>query len=106
MPATQISFSDFALAAQQAPIPCTPSVTDAAIAVVAHPLAVGGGECPRLSVRYVVDVHWPGLPVRSFRWRTAKEAKRCARDFPNSRAAIRPVTGYMTFSGFVEVSAP
>lgn len=45
MPATQISFVDFALAAQQAVAPCTPPVTDTAIAVVAHPLAVDGGEC-------------------------------------------------------------
>ena len=50
MSASQISFSDFALAAQQAATPCTPPVIDTAVAVVAHPLAVGGGGCIR-SVR-------------------------------------------------------
>lgn len=46
MPASQISFADFALA-QQAAITCTPPVSEAALVVVAHPLAVGGGECAR-----------------------------------------------------------
>lgn len=45
MPATQISFSDFALAAQQAAIPCAPPVIDAALALVAQPLAADSGEC-------------------------------------------------------------
>lgn len=45
MPATQISFADFALSAQQAATPSTPPVHEAALAVVAHPLAVDGGEC-------------------------------------------------------------
>jgi len=46
MPATQISFSGFALV-QQAAITCTPPVSDAALVVVARPLAVGSGECAR-----------------------------------------------------------
>ena len=44
MTAFQISFADFALA-QQAATSCAPSVSDAALVVVAHPLAVDGGEC-------------------------------------------------------------
>lgn len=53
MPATQISFADFAaslLASAQSEFdfsdaPCTPSVEQAAAAVVAHPVTVDGGEC-------------------------------------------------------------
>jgi hypothetical protein len=50
MPAVQLSFAEFALAVQ-AVIECTPSVTKAAPAVVAHPLAVDSGECtgPRVN---------------------------------------------------------
>lgn len=44
MPATQISFAEFALA-QQAAIVCPPPVQQPAIEVVAHPLPVDGGEC-------------------------------------------------------------
>ena len=46
MPASQISFADFALA-QQAAVTCTPPVSGAALVVVAHPLVVDGGECTR-----------------------------------------------------------
>ena len=46
MSASQISFAAFALA-QQAAASCTPPVSDAAVVVVAHPLAVDGGECAR-----------------------------------------------------------
>lgn len=46
MSATQLSFSGFALA-QQVATSCTPPVSDTAVAVVAHPLAVGSGECIR-----------------------------------------------------------
>lgn len=44
MSATQISFLAFAQQAAMA-TESTPPVQQAAIAVVAHPLAVGGGEC-------------------------------------------------------------
>ena len=46
MPSSQLSFSGFALV-QQAATSCTPPVSDTAVAVVAHPLAVDGGECAR-----------------------------------------------------------
>lgn len=53
MPATQISFASFAaslLASAQQELDfevayCTPPVQEAAVAVVAHPLAVDDGEC-------------------------------------------------------------
>lgn len=44
MPASQISFVDFALA-QQAAASCTPLVQNTAIEVVAHPVAADVGEC-------------------------------------------------------------
>lgn len=51
MPATQISFAAFAAtflaSVQSEAIESTPPVQQAAIEVVAHPLAVDGGECPR-----------------------------------------------------------
>lgn len=51
MPATQISFAAFAAtllaSAQSEAIESTPPVQQAAIEVVAHPLVVDGGECPR-----------------------------------------------------------
>ena len=49
MPATQISFAAFAASllasSQSEATDCTPPVQEAAIAVVAHPLTVDGGEC-------------------------------------------------------------
>lgn len=45
MPATQISFSTFAQAAQQQATVCTPPVTQAASALVAQPVVADGGEC-------------------------------------------------------------
>lgn len=45
MSASQISFAEFALA-QQAATDCTPPVDETAPVVVAHPVAVDGGECP------------------------------------------------------------
>ncbi len=52
MPACQISFSEFARSlseaffpAAPAAVPSTPPVHQAAVEVVAHPVAVDGGEC-------------------------------------------------------------
>lgn len=45
MPATRISFADLALALQQAATSCTSLVLQAAAALVAQPVAVGGGKC-------------------------------------------------------------
>lgn len=54
MPATRISFADLALAQLQAATPCTSPVLQAAAALVAQPVAVGGGECTdRLAFRRV-----------------------------------------------------
>ncbi len=94
MPASQISFADFALA-QQAATSCAPSVSDAALVVVAHPLAVDGGECARfggvfrrirgVSALDLRDDHdWSVLPD----W--ACGAMDAPRDFPSgSHAALR-----------------
>ena len=126
MPATQISFSDFALSQcpwcgatgpdfADSPMPsdycghdpatvCTPSdiAAHASASVVTH----GGdfaGECiPRLRVRYRVDVCYPGSPVQSFLWPTAARANACAQDFPRGHAVIHMVTGHQTLFGFVE----
>ena len=49
MPATQISFASFAASllasVQDEPTDCTPPVDETAPVVVAHPVAVDGGEC-------------------------------------------------------------
>ena len=107
MPATQISFLDFAqsqaLALQAAP-PCTlPIVAVHAPALVVAHGGDSGGECiPRLRVRYRVDIHYPGSPVSSFLWPSIARAKACARDVPRGHAVIHMVTGYQTLFGFVE----
>ena len=69
MPATQISFSSFALAALQVGTPRTPPVIDTAVAVVAHPLAVDGGECIPYSGVYE--------PSRSVSWFAIRDDFRC-----------------------------
>lgn len=64
MSACQISFASFAASllasVQDEPTDCTPPVQETAPAVVAHPLAVDGGEC--IPVRSVLDgrrgCHW------------------------------------------------
>lgn len=54
MPATQLSFAEFARSlseaffpAAPAAVPSTPPVQQTAVEVVAHPVAVDGGECLR-----------------------------------------------------------
>ena len=53
MPATQISFASFAASllasVQDEPTDCTPPVDETAPVVVAHPVAVDGGECIRFA---------------------------------------------------------
>lgn len=64
MPASQISFASFAASllasVQDEPTVCTPPVQETAPAVVAHPVAVDGGEC--IPVGAVLDgrrgCHW------------------------------------------------
>lgn len=57
MPACQISFSAFAASllasVQDEPADCTPPVDETVPAVVAHPVAVYGGECLRIDLRRV-----------------------------------------------------
>lgn len=85
MPACQISFTEFARSlseaffpAAPAAAPSTPPVQQAAVEVVAHPVAVGGGECivvfegawvPRRGLRFAeqrmdygfaLDAAWAG----------------------------------------------
>lgn len=104
MPACQISFSAFAVAAQQAAISCTPPVLESATAVVTHPLAVDGGECiPLTYTAYLVTVRFKDGSCYRYRHRTMARARACARDFPTASVRIRPARGYMSFSGWVEV---
>ena len=60
MPATQISFASFAASllasVQDEPTDCTPPVDETAPVVVAHPVAVDGGEC--IPVKFVLTGHW------------------------------------------------
>lgn len=64
MPATQISFASFAASllasVQDEPTDCTPPVDETASVVVAHPVAVDGGECIYIDLRRV-HVERPSL---------------------------------------------
>lgn len=128
MSASQISFSDFALSQcpwcgtigpdfDESPAPsdycghdlatvCTPPVIGTAVAVVAHPLAVDGGECARpLRKSWLVSVLFTrgarAGEVHSFRWFSVRGARRCARDFTTAVVSITECLGRITFSGWV-----
>lgn len=94
MPVSQISFADFALV-QQAAITCTPPVSDAALVVVAHPLAVDGGECTRFDGVLLPRRGVSSLDLRSDHdWSVFPEwacgGMDAPRDFPSgSHAALR-----------------
>lgn len=105
MPASQISFADFALA-QQAATSCASPVSDAALVVVARPSAVGSGECIRfggvfsrirgVSTLDLRDDHdWSVLPD----W--ACGAMDAPRDFPSGSHRALSLGGPVTADAFV-----
>lgn len=105
MPATQISFADFALA-QQAAITCTPPVSEAALVVVAHPLAVGSGECIRFDGVFSRIRGVSSLDLRSDHdWSVHPDwacgAMDAPRDFPSGSHRALPLGGRVTADAFV-----
>ena len=105
MPASQISFSGFALA-QQAAITCAPPVSDAALAVVAHPLAVGSGECIRFDGVFSRIRGVSSLDLRSDHdWSVQPDwacgAMDAPRDFPSGSHRALSLGGRVTADAFV-----
>ena len=105
MPAFQISFADFALA-QQAAITCAPPVSDAALVVVAHPLAVGSGECIRFDGVFSRIRGVSSLDLRSDHdWSVHPDwacgAMDAPRDFPSGSHRALSLGGRVTADAFV-----
>ena len=125
MPATQISFTAFALAAfadntRSIAVPggvdtqqvvsvvlCAPPVTQAASVLVAQPVAADGGECIRPVRRsWLVLVTFDSGLSRSFRWYKRADALRCMRDFGSARKQLFCCYGRLTWDGWRDVSPP
>lgn len=105
MLAFQISFADFALV-QQAATSCTPPVSDTAVAVVAHPLAVGGGECARFDGVFRPIRGVSALDLRDDHgWSVSPDwacgALDAPRDFPSGSHRALPLGGRVTADAFV-----
>lgn len=105
MSASQISFADFALA-QQAATSCTPPVSDTAVAVVAHPLAVGSGECIRFDGVFHRIRGVSALDLRDdYDWSVSPDwacgALDAPRDFPSGSHRALSLGGRVTADAFV-----
>lgn len=105
MPSSQLSFSGFALV-QQAATSCTPPVSDTAVAVVAHPLAVGGGECARFDGVFYRIRGVSSLDLRSDHdWSVqphwACGAMDAPRDFPSGSHLALSLGGRVQADAFV-----
>lgn len=105
MPSSQLSFSGFALV-QQAATSCTPPVSDAAVVVVAHPLAVDSGECARFGgvFRRIRGVSSPDLRS-DHDWSVQPDwacgAMDAPRDFPSGSHRALSLGGRVTADAFV-----
>ena len=105
MPSSQLSFSGFALV-QQAATSCTPPVSDTAVAVGAHPLAVGGGECARFDGVFYRIRGVSSLDLRSDHdWSVQPDwacgAMDAPRDFPSGSHLALSLGGCVKADAFV-----
>lgn len=109
MPATQISFASFAASllasVQDEPTDCTPPVDETAPVVVAHPVAVGGGECILFRGPYVPSHCIPTMDYRPDFALVHESEVGCGLDAPDwlpsgSHQSWSPIPSYVKADGY------
>jgi len=58
---------------------------------------------PQVKTSYLVEIKFTNGQQAAYRWPTPRRANACARDFSTAQVSIRPVRGYMTHEGWVQV---